>query len=209
MSPLPRNLKYRDTHNRKPSNLQTILLVLLSVQIILTIGMWIDLHDSSPSERKTSVVSNETVEQTKSGSVLNEFPETDPNEIPHVYTEPEINLIEEKVITSPPIITPAPIRLQILNGCGVGRVAAKLDKWMSNKGSKYNIIEVDNADRTDYRDTIILDRTGKADAAKTLADRLGISHTFIQNRPNLPANNADLTIIIGNDYTRLNFVQDN
>lgn len=213
MSPLPRNLKYRDSQSRKPSNLQTILLVLLCVQIVLTIGMWIDLHDSSADVKQTASADKGEYaiqsEPTASGSVIKEFPETDPDEISYGYTEPTTDFIEDKSVTPPPVIDPAPLRLQILNGCGVSRVAAKLEKWLSNKGYKYTIVEVDNADRQDYKNTLILDRTSKGGAATSLADRLGISHTFVQQRSNLPANNADLTIIIGKDYTRLNFVQDN
>ncbi len=211
MSPFPRNVNYREPLPHKTLNLQIIIVIMLAVQMVLTIWMWIDLHDGSePSASPDAQVklTDQKVNSEPSRSVLNDLSQLETEDDSYLYKDQIQTVADSIPMYENPNRESESIRLQILNGCGVSRVAAKLEQWIKDTDVSYIIEEVGNADRQDYANTIILDRTSKLGAARSLADRLEIDPGRITNRPS-GATKSDLTIIIGKDFKRLSFVKKN
>jgi hypothetical protein len=101
---------------------------------------------------------------------------------------------------------PAPIvpdahspTLIVWNGCGRPGLAAKVAGWLRRQG--FDVFETGNADRSDYRETLVVQRSHRAEAGKKVAarleERLGIGFLITQ-RPEVPE--ADVLLILGRDF---------
>ncbi len=64
----------------------------------------------------------------------------------------------------------------------------------------FNVIRYGNADRFDYAETIIYDRTGKEYTARALAEQLGVESSAIQQGAFVESD-ADVVVILGRDCT--------
>ncbi len=97
-------------------------------------------------------------------------------------------------------ITDENASVEILNGTKNSASAKKLSSFL--KSYNYNISRVDNADKSDYKNTIIYDNTkGKkpytVEFLKKRFSKLGLSP---QIKYDYKDSNADIVIIIGSDY---------
>ena len=93
-----------------------------------------------------------------------------------------------------------PIRVEILNGCGVTQVAARLRNKARVLG--LDVIHEGNAPSFDHLHTLVIDLSGDLDRARQVADVLGIPH-LIQQKLEDPFRLADVSIVIGRDYRRI------
>ncbi|GHV82317.1 LytR family transcriptional regulator [Spirochaetia bacterium] len=100
--------------------------------------------------------------------------------------------------------------VEVLNGTGTPGLARRTAELL--RGFGYDVISIDNADRTDYEDTVIIDRAGFEDVVKTFAEiircdtirseapmRDGLEAELGINFQNLEYK-SDFTLIIGRDF---------
>ncbi len=90
-----------------------------------------------------------------------------------------------------------PIRIQLWNGSGRAGLAAELASYLRDGG--FDVLEVSNADRSDYRSTLVVNRTENEQPAKAVADYLGTSHVIQQAGSQ---EMIDVTVIVGRDARR-------
>jgi hypothetical protein len=91
-----------------------------------------------------------------------------------------------------------PFQIEVLNGTGEPGVAREVTMRLRRMG--IDVLIEGNAQRFDYRETILVDRKGNPELMKKLSRRLGVSRviTQIQERPRI-----DATLIVGWDRERL------
>ncbi len=169
------------------------LIALMVVQIVLSIGLWVDRY----RDRNQSVA--QTIEKQD-------------RPFDELYTEQSSHSsrTSEPGVTELPIIEPVnepivatKIKVQILNGCGKTGIAKRAQQWM--RSNDYDVRDVGNADKQDYRSSEVLNRSGNAAAARDLARMLGIDESKIKRKAAPPGLDVDLTLIIGSDNKRLPF----
>ncbi|MGE5174874.1 MAG: LytR C-terminal domain-containing protein [Hyphomicrobiales bacterium] len=90
-----------------------------------------------------------------------------------------------------------PIRVELLNGSGRSGLAGAMASYLRDGG--FDVMVVNNADRSDYRNTIVVDRKGEGDPAKTVAEYLGTRHVIEQLSSQ---EMIDVTVIVGRDARR-------
>lgn len=93
-----------------------------------------------------------------------------------------------------------PVRVEILNGCGVSQVAARLTRKARQMG--IDVIHEGNANHFGYLHTLVIRRGGDRQRAEQVAQTLGIPH-LIDQQTDEPFRLADITIVIGQDYKRI------
>lgn len=97
-----------------------------------------------------------------------------------------------------PVPAGAPVRVHLANGCGVDRLAAGMRDRFRQAG--FDVCGVDNADRSDYIETLVIDRCGdriKAQAVCTfLRERWGVGRLILQVRS---APMTDVLVVLGPD----------
>ncbi|MBN2442079.1 MAG: LCP family protein [Spirochaetales bacterium] len=89
------------------------------------------------------------------------------------------------------------VSLEILNGTETNGLAGRTAKLYQNYG--YEVITISNADHTNYNATIILDRKGRIDIAKKVAEIIQCERVRTEIKSD-GQENADVTIILGKDF---------
>jgi hypothetical protein len=90
-----------------------------------------------------------------------------------------------------------PIRIQLWNGSGRSGLAAELASYLRDGG--FDVLEVANADRSDYRATLVVNRREYPEPARVVAEFLGTSHVIQQAGSQ---EMIDVTVIVGRDARR-------
>ena len=90
------------------------------------------------------------------------------------------------------------IRVQVWNGSGEGGIGARVASYLREGG--FHVIEVGNADRSDYFATMVVARRDDVGPAETVAHYLGGPPVVRQASP---AEGADVTVVIGRDRSKL------
>ena len=98
-----------------------------------------------------------------------------------------------------------PIRVEVLNGCGISQVAARLTK--KSRALGLDVIHEGNAVSFNFLHTLVIDRSGDPGKARQVASVLGIPHC-IQQITEDAYRLADVSIIIGRDYLQMNLLED-
>ena len=98
-----------------------------------------------------------------------------------------------------------PIRIEILNGCGVPQVAAHLTQKTRRLG--FDVIHEGNAAQFGFLHTVVIDRSGDWDKARKVAAVLGIPHC-VQQITASEFRLADVSVVIGRDYQRLHLLEE-
>ena len=113
-----------------------------------------------------------------------------------------------QAITAKTPIAPLPeyIRVEILNGCGVTQVAARLRNKARSIG--LDVIHEGNASSFDHLRTLVIDLSGDLDQARQVAEVLGIPH-LVQQKLEDQFHLADVSIVIGRDYRRIGLLDEN
>ena len=88
-------------------------------------------------------------------------------------------------------------RVEVLNGTERTGIARQLADQLAYAG--YDVVRVDTADRTDYRETSLLVLNGNQAVARTLATQLRLPQTAIQSA-NVANSLADIRIVLGQNY---------
>ena len=90
------------------------------------------------------------------------------------------------------------IRVQVLNGTREGGIGTRLAAYLREGG--FHVIEVRNADRSDYFATLVVARREDPSAARAVARYLGSPPVILQVHG---GDAADVALIIGSDRSRL------
>jgi hypothetical protein len=90
------------------------------------------------------------------------------------------------------------IRVQVLNGTREGGMGTRMASYLREGG--FHVIEVKNADRSDYFATLVVARRDDPSAARAVARYLGSPPVILQTRGGDP---AEVTLIIGSDRSRV------
>jgi predicted RNA-binding protein with EMAP domain len=90
-----------------------------------------------------------------------------------------------------------PIRIELLNGSGRSGLAGELASYLRDGG--FDVLEVSNADRADYRATLVVNRTEATEPGKVVAEYLGTRHVIQQISSQ---EMIDVTVIVGRDARR-------
>lgn len=102
----------------------------------------------------------------------------------------EVNIVAEDAMT-----------VEVLNGCGIKKVANIFAEILQKKG--YDVVNIENAESFDYEESVVLDR-GKRDRRQVekMCGLLGVAKDRIL-RIDSPTTQCDVTFIIGADYKQL------
>lgn len=93
----------------------------------------------------------------------------------------------------------ANLRVEVLNGCGVDRLALRVTNILRKKG--FNVVEIGDTKIQDFEETVVLDRNEEdMSNAKYFAKQIGCRNI---DKDIDPALYIDITVIIGNDYEKL------
>lgn len=96
--------------------------------------------------------------------------------------------------------TVVPVQIDVMNGCGVNGIGTTMTNFCRAAG--YDVVEMGNYKNFDLEESMVIDRTGKPEASKLLAKRLGISQkNVIQQFSNEHIVTA--SVVIGKDYKTL------
>ena len=87
------------------------------------------------------------------------------------------------------------VRVQVLNGCGVGGAGRRVAYALREAG--YDVVDVGNAASFDFPESMVIDRVGAPDSAREIAGVLGVENVIVQRIEGLP---FEATVIIGVDY---------
>jgi len=90
-----------------------------------------------------------------------------------------------------------PIRIELLNGSGRAGLAGELASYLRDGG--FDVLEVSNADRSDYRATLVVNRTDATEPGRVVAEYLGTRHVIQQISSQ---EMIDVTVIVGRDARR-------
>jgi hypothetical protein len=90
-----------------------------------------------------------------------------------------------------------PIRIELLNGSGRSGLAGELASYLRDGG--FDVLVVSNADRSDYRNTLVVNRSEWPEQGTVVADYLGTRHVIQQMRSQ---EMIDVTVIVGRDARR-------
>lgn len=93
------------------------------------------------------------------------------------------------------------IHVEVLNGCGADGVAQRVGRHL--RGLGFDVMSWENAESFNYPETIVIDRVGKPEYARKVADALGVRNRIQQIIPD-PFRIEQVTVIVGRDYPRLN-----
>ncbi len=91
------------------------------------------------------------------------------------------------------------IRVEVLNGCGVDRMAIKVTNILRKQG--FNVVRVGDADKQDFEKTVVIERRDEdMKNAKYFAGYFGC-HNWSADVD--PALYLEITVIIGKDYRKI------
>ena len=90
------------------------------------------------------------------------------------------------------------IRVQVLNGSGEGGIGSRVASFLRAGG--FQVVEVGNADRSDYFATLVVARRTDTEAARAVARYLGGLPLV---RQAWSSELAEVTVVLGSDRSRL------
>ena len=91
------------------------------------------------------------------------------------------------------------IRVEVLNGCGVRKIAQRVTDILREKG--FDVVKVDNAPSHDFPKTIVVDRKLETMRyARKVARSIRCRQVTSQVNPSLY---LEVTVIVGKDYPKL------
>ena len=92
------------------------------------------------------------------------------------------------------------IQLDVLNGTGVTDLAQRFTDFLRARG--FDVVEMGNYGESDVEFTRVIDRAGDLQAAKQVAQALGVSEARVTKELDRNAY-LDVTVVIGKDFRTL------
>ena len=102
--------------------------------------------------------------------------------------------------------TGKPVQIDVLNGCGVLGVASKFTTFLRHQG--FDVVEMRNYKSFDIQETLVIDRVGNLTLARNVATALGVSPRNVIQEINSDYF-VDVSIVIGKDYQKFSFMNNN
>jgi hypothetical protein len=167
-----------------------VILVLLIIQIIIMGGWWwMGIHPTKAKQPGQGAVKERALSEppAKQESAVSQGQEPSMPGIA-VTEEPPARSYEQN-----------PIRVQILNGCGVRGIARRMTDCLRAKG--FDVRESGNAARYDYVNTEVIVRTNDQSVGDMVAKKIGVDSVSIV--PDRSLVDIEVTVIIGKDYKTL------
>ncbi len=93
-----------------------------------------------------------------------------------------------------------PVQLDVLNGCGVSRIASRVSAHLRRKG--FDVVDMRNYKTFDLQETLVIDRVGNLATARQVAQALGVKRENVIQEIN-PDYFVDVSVVIGRDYSTL------
>ncbi len=91
------------------------------------------------------------------------------------------------------------IRVEVLNGCGVNRLAMRVTNVLRKQG--FNVIKIGNTENQDFEKTVIIERSDETlENAQYVAGRIGCKNIGKDIDPGLY---LEVTVIVGKDYEKI------
>jgi hypothetical protein len=90
------------------------------------------------------------------------------------------------------------IRVQVLNGSGEGGLGSRIATYLREGG--FHVVEVKNADRSDYFASLVVARRDDLEAARAVSRYLGGPPII---RQAWSSDLAEVTLVLGSDRSRL------
>jgi hypothetical protein len=98
------------------------------------------------------------------------------------------------------------IQVEVRNGAGTAHLAERTTRYLRDQG--FDVVDVGNHSSFDQEHSVVIDRIGNLEAARNVAEALGIPQERV--RRNLkPQYYLDASVIIGHDYEQLRPFQGN
>jgi hypothetical protein len=91
------------------------------------------------------------------------------------------------------------LRVEVLNGCGVNRLALKVTNLLRKQG--FNVVTIGNTEEPTFEETVVLERSDENMVnARYFAHRIGCRNI---GKDIDPALYVEITVIIGKDYEKI------
>lgn len=87
------------------------------------------------------------------------------------------------------------VRVEVLNGAGEAGWARRATGWLRDRG--FDVVDYGNADSFDHETSVVMDRVGRPDFARAVADALGI--TRVRSEPDATLY-LDVSVVLGEDW---------
>lgn len=120
----------------------------------------------------------------------------------------EVTPSEEILVADKKEPPPAPVepvkkyQVEVLNGTGIKGLAQKLTDSLRAHG--FDVVKTSNFESRDVSESFVINRSGKGEAAKRVAELLGIKKIVPQTTPDLM---LDVTVVLGHDFRKLTIFQ--
>ena len=91
------------------------------------------------------------------------------------------------------------IRVEVLNGCGVNRLAVKVTNILRKRG--FNVVNIGNTESQTFAETVVIERNDENKRnAEYLAKQIGVKNIGSDIDPALY---LEVTVIVGKDYREI------
>jgi hypothetical protein len=104
----------------------------------------------------------------------------------------ELDTVGEGLNPAPP---PERVRVEVLNAGGVPGQARAATRRLRDLG--FDVVKFGNAGSFDRDSSAVMDRVGRPDLARAVADVLGVERVSTERDPNLF---VDVTVLLGRDW---------
>lgn len=92
------------------------------------------------------------------------------------------------------------IQVEVRNGAGVDHLAERTTQYLRDRG--FDVVEVGNHSSFDQKRSVVIDRIGNPEAARTVAEALGIPPKRVRQEIRRQYY-LDASVILGHDYEQL------
>lgn len=89
-------------------------------------------------------------------------------------------------------------KIEVLNGAGVPGLAAQMAALLKEQG--FEVVAIDNADRSDYAETLIVDYANNTQTVALLAQLLNVAERNIRHETGGQTGAGNLRILVGRDF---------
>lgn len=115
-----------------------------------------------------------------------------------LYWVPDREALKDivRLINEGYLVSPAEVRVEVLNGSGIDGLASEIAALLEQEG--FQVVRKGNADHFDYAESQVIALGETVDKARAVA--LYIPGSSMLHRPD-PAAEVDVTVIIGRNYT--------
>jgi hypothetical protein len=191
----------------------------IGIAIGLTVGLilsWSGIFSSSTSkveqpeisysykqEPQRKLIQSSTIATADEETEASKSLETEPQDTIRTADGEAKETIETASITKVIQTSDNPIRIQVLNGCGAKGITKQVAPGLRSLG--FDVRESGNAKNYKHKTSKVYSRNGNMALANKVADAVGIDRSFVSELIDPELADIDVTIVIGADYSTLNF----